>query len=77
MALAQAVYVLNEISINEHQEFLANKIKSLQGLHGLILKKLEFFDNALVSENPEAVRCMDYSDEWARFKTFLGGDKHD
>jgi len=72
-----ASILLRREILNEHQEFLTNKIKSLQGLHGLISKKLEFFDNALASENPEAVRCMDYSDEWAQFKTFLGGGKHD
>lgn len=60
--------------LKEYQDILAAKITNLQNLQKLIGKKLEFFDDALMAENPEAVRCMDYDGEWEQFKKFLGGD---
>jgi len=59
--------------LNEHKKILIEKIVALQNLQGLIEKKLEFYDDALSSDNPRAVRCMDYAQEWEQFKSFLGG----
>ena len=63
--------------LKEHEEILIEKIRTSQNLLHLIGKKLEFYDNALNSDNPEAIRCMDYAAEWDHFKSFLGGIKHD
>jgi DNA-binding transcriptional MerR regulator len=62
--------------LSEHMTFLKEKILSFQNLLKLIEKKIMFYDMALESENPDAIRCMDYAVEWESFKGFLGGVKH-
>ena len=61
----------------EHRAFLAERIAAFQNLLGLIEKKLEFYDEALGSGDPESVRCMDYAAEWEHFRSILGGIAHD
>jgi len=61
----------------EHQAFLEEKTTAYQNLSRLIEKKLEFYDEALISDDPDAIRCMDYSYEWEHFKSILGGFKYD
>lgn len=63
--------------LKEHEVYLNEKIKIFQNLLQLIGKKIEFYDNALNTDNPEAVRCMDYVAEWEHFRSILGGIKHD
>ena len=63
--------------IKEYGAILAEKIRAFQNLQKLIEKKLEFYDDALSSDDPEAVRCMDYAAEWEHFKSILGGVKYD
>ena len=63
--------------LKEHKMFLKEKMKTYKNLLKLIEKKLEFYDSALSAENPEEVRCMDYSAEWEHFRSILGGIKHD
>ena len=61
----------------EHKAVMAKKIEVYQNLQKLIEKKIDFFDDALNSDNAETVRCIDYADEWKQFKLFLGGVKHE
>lgn len=63
--------------LKEHEELLIEKVKVSQDLLFLIGKKLEFYENALSFDDPEAIRCMDYATEWEHFKSILGGIKRD
>ena len=63
--------------LKEHKEILIEKVRVSQNLLYLIEKKLEFYDSALNSDDPESIRCMDYAAEWEHFKSILGGIKHD
>ena len=60
----------------EHETFMKEKIATFQNLQQLIKKKLDFFDEALSSDNSESIGCMDYAAEWERFRTVLGGIRH-
>lgn len=59
--------------LTAHQHFIDDKIKTYQTLRTLINKKIEFYDETLLSENPEAIKCMDYFTEWENFRELLGG----
>ena len=61
----------------EHDEYIQEKIATFQKLQQLIEKKINFFDEALLSDSPESIRCSDYAAEWERFRTVLGGVKRD
>ena len=61
--------------IKEHEIFLKEKIKTCQNLLKLIEIKLEFYNQALNADNPNAVKCMDYSDEWELLRSTIGGIK--
>ncbi|WP_239254603.1 MerR family transcriptional regulator [Listeria ilorinensis] len=61
----------------EHKVFLKEKITTYQRLSQLIEKKLNFYDEALNSDNPETAHCMDYATEWEHFRGILRGVKHD
>ncbi|MCL2353240.1 MAG: MerR family transcriptional regulator [Defluviitaleaceae bacterium] len=63
--------------LKEHEAVLDEKIKTFQKLQKLIEKKVEFFDDTLKADDQEAIRCMDYIEEWEKFKVFLGGFKRD
>jgi len=63
--------------LKEHETFLIEKIKVFQTFQKLVEKKLEFFDNVVNSEDPEAIGCMDYAAEWEYVKTIFGGIKVD
>ena len=61
----------------EHEALMKEKIAAFQNLQQLIEKKLDFLGEALASDCPESIRCMDYAAEWERFRAALGGVKHD
>ncbi len=61
----------------DHKQFLDLKMKAYQNLLMLIDKKLDFYDNALTSYDPKAIKCMDYAAEWEHFRSVLGGTKHE
>ena len=69
---AESIHERRDILL-EHEAFVKGKITAYKTLSRLIEKKLEFYDEALSSDNPEAVRCMDYAAEWEHFRTILGG----
>ena len=59
----------------EHKEYLKEKILSFQFLFQLIEKKIAFYDKALNSKTPDAIKCMDYAAEWEHFRKILGETK--
>lgn len=59
--------------LTEHQHFIDEKIKTYQTLRALINKKIEFYDQTLLSKNSEEIKCMDYFTEWENFRELLGG----
>lgn len=61
----------------DHKRFLEEKTRSIQNLLLLIDKKLGFYDEALASDDPDAVKCIDYAAEWEHFRSVLGGMGHD
>jgi DNA-binding transcriptional MerR regulator len=61
--------------LSEHRVFIKKKVSAYKYLLKLIEKKLEYYDEALSSEDPEAVRCMDYQAEWENFRAIQGGIK--
>jgi len=61
----------------DHKTFLEQKMKSYQDLLKLIEKKLAFYDEALASDTPEAIKCIDYATEWAHFRSALEDIVHD
>ena len=61
----------------EHEALLKEKVSAYKKFLRLIEKKLDFYDDALSSDNPDSVRCMDYAAEWEHFRKVLGGIKHD
>ena len=61
----------------EHERFIKEKIAAFQKLELLIAKKLEFYEDALRSDNAEETDCVDYAKEWEHFRSILGGIKHD
>ena len=60
----------------KHELFIKEKTILYQNLLQLIEKKIAFYDNALKSKNPNAVKCMDYKTEWEQFRTSIG-EKHE
>ena len=60
----------------EHYSFIKKKVQTYQKLSQLIEKKLDFYNDALSSDD-ESVRCMDYATEWEHFRNILGGIEHD
>lgn len=63
--------------LSGHKMFLIEKIATYQNLLQLIEKKLDFYNEALSSNNPDSVHCMDYAAEWEHFRSIIGGVKHD
>ena len=61
----------------EHSEYIKERIATFQRLQQLIEKKMDFFDEALSFSSSESIDCFDYATEWERFRTTLGGVKHD
>ena len=61
----------------EHEALLKEKVSAYKNFLRLIEKKLDFYNDALSSDNPDSVRCMDYAAEWEHFRAILGGIKHD
>jgi len=61
----------------EHKAFIKGKITSYKNLLQLIEKKIDYYDEALASDDPDAVRCIGYAAEWEHFRSILGGIKHD
>jgi len=61
----------------EHEAYIKEKITTYKNLLQLIEKKLEFYDEALSSNDPDSIHCMDYSAEWEHFRTILGGIKNE
>lgn len=61
--------------LKDHQAYINEKRVIYDRLSLLIDKKLSFYDDALTAETKE--KCMDYADEWAHFRSLLGGIKHD
>jgi len=60
----------------EHKMHLNNRIKTYQELLQLVDKKVAFYDDVLNFENPETIKCMDYTTEWEHFRSILGGANH-
>ena len=61
----------------EHERFIKGKVAAFQKLELLIAKKLEFYDDALSSDNPDTSCCVDYAKEWEHFRSILRGITHD
>ena len=61
--------------LKDHQAYINEKRASYDRLSLLIDKKLSFYDDALNAGING--KCMDYADEWAHFRSLLGGIKHD
>lgn len=61
--------------LKDHQAYINEKRASYDRLSLLIDKKLSFYDDALNADTDG--KCMDYADEWAHFRSLLGGIKHD
>ena len=69
---SESIYERRDVLL-EHETFIKEKIAAYKTLSRLIEKKLEFYNNALSSDNPDSVKCMDYAAEWEHFRTILGG----
>ena len=61
----------------EHEAFIKEKIAAYKVFMRLIEKKLDFYNEAMNSDNTDSVCCMDYASEWEHFRTILGGVKRD
>lgn len=72
----ESIFERREILL-EHKIFIREKIITYENLLQLIEKKLDFYNEALDSENPADIHCMDYAAEWEHFRTILGDIKHD
>lgn len=67
---------MNAVRYWQTKEFHRRESESISESPPTDRKKLGLYDNALASDAPEAVRCMDYSAEWTHFRSVLGEIKN-